>query len=495
MDRQALDRQRLSAENARGEAEPYPGSEALASVQQASRQPPREPCPQQKASQIRVHFTDLSNSELLVRWHGDELRFVHAWKRWLVWDGKRWRDDDSGAIHRMAADTVRSLYSVAAKLHDADERKKLAAWAMKSESRSRLESMVALAKNHPDITVHPNQLDCDPWLFSVENGVIDLRSGELRPHEPVALITKLAAVRYDPNAKAQRWRQFLQEVFEPHLDLIPLIQRAIGYSLTGSTREECLFLLYGTGRNGKGTFVKKIDEALGDYACTADFSTFVKRRYDSGPRDDVAHMAGRRFVSAQEASEGTSFAESLIKWLTGGDRVRARRLYENSWEFDPTHKIWLATNHKPVIRGTDPAIWSRIKLIPFDVSFEGREDRNLKDTLTGELDGILTWAVEGCLAYQRDGLAFPESVTAATAEYRHESDSIGRFIENRCVVGESAQAPVRDLYTALKTWCEETSEELMTMTAFGRRLVELGFRKKKNEKGICYLGIGLKASG
>ena len=506
---------RVPTTNAKGEAEPYACREALASVRQAYRESPREPWPEQRASRIRVqgsqsalrngrplpadlegfHFSDLSNAELLVRWHGDEMRFVHPWKSWLIWDRKRWKHDDSGAICRLAAATVRSLYSVARKIDDPEERKKLAGWAIKCESRNRLDSMVALAQNHLDIIVHPDQLDSDPWFLCVENGVIDLSTGKLRPHEPADLITKLAPVRYDPNAKAPRWLRFLAEVFEPHPDLISLIQRAVGYSLTGSTREECLFLLYGTGRNGKGTLIKKIDEALGDYTCTADFSTFVQRRYDSGPRDDVAQMAGMRFVSAQEASEGASLAESLIKWLTGGDRVRARRLYENSWEFDPTHKIWLATNHKPVIRGTDPAIWSRIKLIPFDVSFEGREDRNLKDTLTGELDGILTWAVAGCLAYQRDGLAFPESVTAATAEYRHETDAIGRFIEDRCAVGEYVQGWVRDLYAELKNWCAETGEEPMTMTAFGRRLVELGFRKKKKEKGVYYLGIGLKASG
>src|ERR1039458_5355848 len=194
----------------------------------------------------------------------------------------------------------------------------------------------------------------------------------------------------------------------------------------GNTREECLFLLYGIGRNGKGTFIKTLTEMLGDYAGTADFSTFVQRTGDGGPRDDIANMKGRHMVSAQESREGASLAESIIKWLTGGDLVRARRIYENSFEFQPTHKIWLASNHKPAVRGTDAAIWSRIKLIPFAVSFEGREDRGLKDALREELPGILAWSVQGCVLWQKDGLQFPETVTKATEEYRAENDQVGR---------------------------------------------------------------------
>ena len=437
--------------------------------------------------------TDLGNAELLVRWHGAGLRYCHLWQKWLAWDAKRWKVDDTGAVYRRAVDTVREMYDVAADVHDPARRKAIAQWAIKSESRARLDSMVALAANHAGVLVQPSEMDADPWLLCVNNGVVNLRTGELRPHDRDDLITKLAPVRFTPDAPAPRWKRFLAEVFEPHPDLVPFLQRAIGYSLTGITREECLFLLHGTGRNGKGTLIKLIDDVLGDYAGTADFSTFVQRRDDSGPRDDIAHMAGKRFVSAQESREGAPLAESLLKWLTGGDKVRARRLYENSWEFTPTHKIWLATNHKPRVRGNDSAIWSRIKLISFDVSFEGREDRDLKDTLAAELEGILSWAVEGCLLWQTHGLAFPQSVTAATAEYRHESDAVGRFIDERCVVGEYAQARAKSLYTEYKQWTDENGEYTITATAFGRRLAERGFRKTKDEKGIYYFGIGLRA--
>jgi putative DNA primase/helicase len=254
--------------------------------------------------------------------------------------------------------------------------------------------------------------------------------------------------------------------------------------------------MHGNGRNGKGTFIKTVAAILGDYAGTADFSTFVRQRGNTGPRDDVANMKGKFFIAAQESAEGAGLAESLIKWLTGGDLVRARRLYENSYEFEPTAKIWLATNHKPVIRGTDSAIWSRIKLIPFEVSFEGREDRGLKAALMSELPGILNWAIEGCLRWQEDGLDFPESVVNATREYRSESDQVGRFLEEQCETLETARIKARDLYTAYKNWADAAGEEdILTETAFGRRLKECGLMKKHTSRGTIYEGIHLRVTG
>jgi putative DNA primase/helicase len=289
------------------------------------------------------------------------------------------------------------------------------------------------------------------------------------------------------------WVQFLSEIFEPHADVIEFIQKAVGYSLCADTREECLFLLLGKGRNGKGTFTRTLQTMLGDYASTADFSTFVSGKDDRGPRDDVANMRGRRFVVSQEVREGAPLAESLVKWLTGGDLVRARNLYERSTEWQPTHHLWLAVNHKPVIRGTDSGIWSRIRLVAFAVSFDGREDRTLKVRLLEELPGILAWAVEGCLRWQESGLGTCESVQAATSEYRAESDQFARFIEEVCVVGEYFSVKAKSLYTAYRTWPEQAGESLVNETGFGRRLIERGFDRKHTEGGRVYHGIGLRA--
>jgi putative DNA primase/helicase len=435
--------------------------------------------------------TDYGNAERLTNRHGAEIRYCQPWKKWLCWNGKQWTPDDTGEVVRLAKATVRSIYREASEINEDEPRKVVVKWARESERADRIAAMIKLAQSEPGVPVLPKELDSDRWLLNCLNGSVDLHAGKLLPHRREHLITKLAPVEYDPAARCPRWLRFLDEIFEPHPDIVDFIQRAVGYSLTGDTREECLFLLWGTGRNGKGAFIKTVAAALGDYAGTADFSAFVQRHSVNGPRDDIANMMGKRFVSAQESREGAALAESLIKWLTGRDRIRARRLYENSYEFDPTHKIWLATNHKPIVRGTDPAIWSRLKLIPFEVSFEGREDKTLKQALLRELPGILAWALEGCRLWQKEGLSFPESVVNATSEYRRDSDQVRRFIEECCSVGQFAQVKARTLYGAYRKWAEQTGEEILSETAFGTRIGER-FRKEHKETGTFYVGVSLK---
>jgi putative DNA primase/helicase len=438
-------------------------------------------------------FTDLGNAERFTQRNGGDVRYCFDWRCWLFWDGVRWKRDATAEVRQRAKQTVRAIYSEAGQQASEAGRAVAARWALRSESATAIEAMLKLAQAEDGIPITAEELDTDRWLLNVLNGTINLRTGELLPHRRESLISKLAPVEFDPAARCPRFQRFLAEVFAPHPDIVAFIQDAMGYSLTGDTREECLFLMHGPGRNGKGTFLKILSLLLGDYAGTADFCTFVQRPSDSGPRDDVANMRGRRFVSAQESREGAALAESLIKWLTGGDLVRARRLYENSTEFDPSWKIWLATNHRPVIRGTDPAIWSRIKLIPFDVSFEGREDRTLKSALHHELPGILNWAIEGCLRWQEDGLGFPECVLAATSEYRAESDQTKRFIAECCVTGPFASAWARTLYVAYQKWTVAVGEEAVSEKAFAQRLKEHGFDKRKTETGAKYGGLGLRA--
>lgn len=436
--------------------------------------------------------TDVGNAERMVARHGADIRWCDPWSCWLIWDGRRWGRDEERRIVTLAVDTVRAMYGSAEVTGDPDARKGLVDHARRSEARQKIDAMIALAR--PLVAVTPDELDTDPWLLSVRNGTIDLRTGQLREHRREDLITRLAPVEYRRDAACPRWKRFLGEVFQPHPDIIPFLQRAAGYSLTGDVREECFFLLHGAGRNGKGTLLRTLQAALGDYAGTADFSTFIAPR-DAAMRDDVANMRGRRFIAAQEAREGAALAESLLKWLTGGDRVRARRLYENSSEFDPTFKLWLAANHKPSVRGTDCAIWSRIKLIPFDVSFDGREDRGLKQELLAELPGILAWTVRGCQRWQREGLRFPDSVTAATAEYRSESDQVGRFLEEETTRNSSARAKASLLYSAYHGWCERCGEQAMTATAFGLRMRERGWQRRVTGRGAMYAGLALRSGG
>ncbi len=455
---------------------------------------PRVPIPITDASPQMFRLTELGNAERFANQHGANVHYCHDLKVWLVWDGKRWRRDSGAEVRALAKLTVRSIYGEAGQQSGEGQRRALAGWAAHSERAAAIEAMLRLAQSEAGIPVAASDLDADRWLFNVEDGTLNLRTGELRPHRREDLISKIAHVHCYPAATCPRWNRFLAEVFAPHPDIPPFLQRAAGYSLTGDTREECLFLNHGTGRNGKGTYLKMLAFVMGDYAGTADFSTFVQKRDDAGPRDDVANMFGKRLVSAQESREGAALAESLLKWLTGGDLVRARRLYENSYEFDPTWKIWLATNHRPVIRGTDPAIWSRIKLVPYDVCFEGREDKTLKTALLAELPGILNWAVEGCLRWQEDGLQFPTSVMDATAEYRAVSDQTERFVSEACIKGEYASAMGRTLYSAYRTWAAGAGEKtVVSETAFGMRLSGHGFVKQHTEKGARYEGIGLRS--
>lgn len=461
----------------------------MAATPDAANEDGRQPEPETRY----LKHTEFGNAERLVKRHGQDIRYCGDWRKWLCWDGTRWQLDATAEVMRLAKSTVRNIYREAAGIEDDSVRKGSVEWAKRSEKAAQLRAMLALAESEAGIPILPGDLDADPWALNTTNGTLSLRTCELRPHRREDLLTKLVPVEYQPEAKCPLWNRFLAEVFAPHQDLLPFIQRAVGYSLTGDTREECLFLLYGTGRNGKGTFIKTLTKMLGDYASTADFSTFVQRAGDGGPRDDIANMRGRHMVSAQESREGASLAESIIKWLTGGDLVRARRLYENSFEFQPTHKIWLASNHKPAVRGTDAAIWSRIKLIPFAVSFEGREDRGLKDALLDELPGILAWAVQGCVLWQKEGLQFPETVTRATEEYRAENDQVGRFIADRCVKGDGTRAKARALYMSYRAWAAEGGEDPISETAFGLRLSEQGLDKRRDGNGVTYEGIGLMA--
>jgi putative DNA primase/helicase len=436
--------------------------------------------------------TDLGNAERLVRLFGDRIRFVPQWG-WLVWDGKRWaRDNSNQRITELAEETVRQIYREAAEAQDPEERAKLAKWAVASESRQRIAAMIELAA--PMCLASPNEFDADDWLLNLENGVLNLRTFEFMPHDPDLKLTKLAPVTYDPNADCPKWKAFLQRIFNNNERLIRFVQRAVGYSLTGSTREQCLFFLHGTGANGKSTFLEVIRALLGDYAVTAEFSTFVADRKNS-VRNDIARLHSARLVTAIEVGEGKRFAEELIKTLTGGDTVAARFLYREFFEFKPRFKVWLAANYKPEIRGTDCAIWRRIRLIPFTVTIPPEEQiPDLAEQLKEELSGILNWTLEGLRDWLANGLQPPPEVTEATEAYRAEMDIVGLFVQDACVPDPKAVTPSKTLYEAFREWCAENGHELLTPKQFGRRLSAKGFTcgRARVEGKLCRCWFGLR---
>ncbi|MFN3763256.1 MAG: phage/plasmid primase, P4 family, partial [Anaerolineae bacterium] len=322
-------------------------------------------------------------------------------------------------------------------------------------------------------------------------GTIDLRSGELRPHNPDDLITKIAPVDYIPDAQAPTWEAFLHRIMDGNERLIAFLQRAVGYSLTGDTSERVLFILYGTGANGKTTFLETLRALLGDYGIQAPADTLLVGRENAVP-NDIARLRGARFIAVSEISEGRRLAEVLVKSLTGRDTITARFLYSEFFEFRPEGKIWLATNHKPIIRGTDKAIWDRIRLIPFTVTIpEAEQDKHLVEKLKRELPGILAWAVRGCLEWQTSGLGVPEEVRSATEAYRAEMDVIGAFIADRCILSAGARVKAGDLYEAYRKWCEENKEEPLNKIAFGLRLAERGLVSERDMHARYWRGIGL----
>ena len=422
------------------------------------------------------NLTDLGNARRLVHRHGRNLRYCWLWRKWLVWDGKRWVKDDTGEVYRLAKETVSSIYQEAAAAPNDEARKELGKHATRSEAGARIKEMVDLARS--DVPVMPDELDASPDLLNTESGTIDLRTGELREHRREDLITKIAPTTYRPDAAAPTWEAFLERVL-PGEDLRAFVQRAVGYSATGDTSEQCMFINYGGGANGKSTFQEAIAAALGDYAMRAPTEMLLAKRSDGVP-NDVARLKGARFVSASETEEGRRLAESRIKDLTGQDTITARFMKAEWFDFAPTHKLWLSTNHKPEIRGTDAAIWRRIRLVPWAVTIPPAEqDKKLPIALRHELAGILAWVVRGCLQWRREGLQAPDEVRQATGEYRAEMDVLAGFLVECCELDTGHWEYAKDLYECYKRWCDENGERPEPQRKFGGRLGERGFQRDR----------------
>lgn len=425
---------------------------------------------------IGENLTDLGNARRFIAQHRDTVRSIGQGRgSWRIWDGPRWVSDDTGEVHRLAKGTVRSLHTEAAHAGDEDVRDALLKHAVQSERASSVAALMTLAATEPEITATLDTFDADPWLFNLENGTLDLKTGRLLPHQRDDLISKLAPVEYDHKAKAKRWNKFLLEIMDGDAELVAFLQRAVGYSLTGSTREQCLFFCYGQGSNGKSTFLEIVRALLGDYAQQADFTTFLARKSE-GPRNDLARMRGARLVTATEAHGDRGFDETVLKQLTGGDTIVARKLYEEFFEFSPTHKLFLAANHKPLVKEQTEAFWRRIRLIPFTVTFAAEQrDQKLPVRLANELPGILNWALEGCLAWQADGLSEPRAVQRATQSYREENDLLGEFVAQRCKFESGAWISTPNLYKAFVDWWQDTRghrSQPASMGWLGRMLSE-----------------------
>lgn len=436
--------------------------------------------------------TEIANARRLARRHGGDIRYtVEA--GWLVWDGRRWcMDEKDLSIQALAKETALAIFD---EIKNAPDRDRMMKHAKRSQDRRAVDNMVALARSEQGIPMSLTACDADPWLLNLLNGTLDLRTGQLNSHCREDLITKLVPIQYEAGAKCDRWHKFLWRIMGGKEELCGYLQRMVGYVLTGSTAEQVLHFLYGLGANGKSVFCEIVRALLGDYSVVCSPELIMLRRHGGIP-NDVARLRGSRVALMNETAQGSKFNEAKLKDLTGSDALNARYLHKEFFDFDPTHKLIIRGNHKPAIHGTDEGIWRRLRLVPFTVSIPKEEqDSQLLHKLRDELPGILNWAVQGCLEWQQDGLKPPAVVTQAVDQYREESDTLARFIDERCIRRNLAQVKSSEFFAHYKKFCEESGERCITSKELPNEMQRRGFERKRTNTGAVFLGIEISREG
>lgn len=440
-------------------------------------------------------WDDTGNADRFMDKYGKVVRYSFIDKNWLTYNGSYWEIDETGQVHSLVDQVVddmrheKLVIPADSNLSPDQAAQKFATHIKKSRSNSGKKAMMAEIMHR--VPVLHGEFDHDKTLLNTANGYIDLTSGILHDHDIKKMFSRQARVEYTDAIDAPEWTQFLNQIFAGDKALIDYVQKAVGYSLTGSTKEQVMFILYGNGRNGKSIFIDTISDALGTYAKSMQADSIIVKQGATGANSDIARLEGARMVTSSEPNDGLRLDEGLVKQLTGGDTVTARFLYGKEFEFKPEFKLWLATNHKPIIRGTDDGIWRRLMLIPFAVKIpDNRVDKDLKYKLQREEVGILNWAVEGALKWQREGLKAPDSVRKASNSYRDEMDIIAQFIEERASTGEHEMTRANLLYQAYKHWASENTEYVMSGTKFGKEMAQR-FTRKRDRDGMYYIGIKL----
>lgn len=473
----------LRTENSRRCQPPFADSEVVAIAKSAS-----------SYEDSSLPFTDVGNADRFVMLFGELVRYCHDFKKWLIWDGQRWCFDETGQIIELAKVIPAAIQFEATRAQGQEIGNKLSKHAHATGQQKRIVALLDLAKSKAPVSITSGVLDQRPMLLAVRNGVIDLATGRLRDPLPSDLLTKRAGTVYNPQARCPEWLMFLARIMGNDNDILSFLQRAVGYSLTGQTLEQCLFFLYGSGANGKTTLLNTVEALLGDYATQCQADSLMVKTSTSAANNDIARLRGARLVASSEIEDGSRLAESLVKQLTGQDVVTARFLYGEHFQFRPEFKLWIAGNHKPMIRGDDYAIWRRIMLLPFTVSIPPEEqDHKLSGKLLMELPGILNWALEGCLEWQQSRLKPPSKVVVAVEDYKTEMDVIQTWLDESCQRTVGAKTKASTLYMSYKSWAFVSGHHPMSATKFGLKLTDRGFRKEKSREGIAYLDVAMLA--
>jgi putative DNA primase/helicase len=433
--------------------------------------------------QSAVWGTEDALALTFTRRYQHDWRYVAAWGKWLMWDGQRWRSEDTLAASDLVRHVCRHASLKASNI-------KTAAKLAGASTIGGVERLARTDRRHAGST---DEWDADEWLINTPGGVVDLRTGRMRAHQRSDRMTKICTATLQPGSNCPHWLAFLADVTGGDQSQIHYLQKVFGYCLTGSTQEHALFFLYGTGANGKSVFVNTLFTLLGDYAANAPMDTFMESRGDRHPTD-LAGLRGARFVGATETEQGRRWNESKIKEITGGDRVSARFMRQDFFTFFPQFKLVIAGNHKPAIRNIDEAMRRRLHLIPFTITVPPeKRDKQLQAKLLIERNAIFEWGIQGCLAWQREGLIAPESVVSATHEYFEAEDALGRWLEERCVRVTSAKSLTTELFSDWKQWAEAAGEFVGPQRRFSDLLLTRGLEKWRNSVGLRgYQGIGLK---
>lgn len=443
--------------------------------------------------------TELGYAHRFVEVYGHRLRFVATWShghQWLVWDGQRWANDTTGQAKRWMKIIARTVTNAALAIEDDTRRRQALKEAKRGESSSAVNGALTLASIDARIVVSHEDLDTDPWLLNTPSGTVDLQTGRLRLHEPEDLITKITGAAYDLDggATGPEFEQFLGRI-QSDPEMRTYLGRLLGHALVGRLLEHVLPIFWGDGANGKSTLLDVILAALGDYAAMAAPGLLTARSFDAHPTE-IADLFGLRLAGLDETDDGRRLAEGTVKRLTGDRHQKARRMRENFWEFEASHTFVMLTNHKPLIQGTDEGIWRRLRLIPFNVVIpEHERDEHLPDRLAVETSAVLAWLVAGCLDWQRQGLAEPEPVTEATANYRAESDSIGRFLNERCLQARGLRIQSSVLFAAWTRWCLGEGLEAGTNKAFTTALQNRGLDTVKSKGRMVWQDLTVVTEG
>ena len=443
-------------------------------------------------SKPKFKLSELGNSERLISRFGDDLLFCPQKKTWYTWTGRRWKEDESGKIHNYAKKTIREIYQEAVLVTKTETKKKLFGHALKSESAFGIKNMLELAQSEQGISVHVNEFDNIPYYLNCLNGTVDLRTGHLNAHNRKDLLTKLIDVDYSKSFDCPKFRNFITQIMNNNANLVSYVRKIIGYCLTGYTREQCYFVFYGSGSNGKSTLLNVLRELLGSFVKNIDFNSLTYSGHSA--RGDLARLIGARVVTCVEVEPKKVVNETVINRITGGDPITVKKMYCDPFEYIPRYKIIIAGNDKPNLEGLKHATWRRIRLIPFSVQFEKGKGLNdkLTEELLEELPGILNWAVGGCLEWQKEGLEPPKEVEVATCAYRTEKDNVIEFLKEACVANPQASVKSVDLYQSYQRWCLENEKSKLGKKNFAESLRSKGFKKEKKQGMQQWIGIEMK---